>query len=163
MTKKPIVFSVPVSCSIFAYNSSVADKCKKVRNFFRQFRTEILRIPAFLFCQKLAFLFPAKNHRQLWFTAPRPCMSHKARRKLAGLRRRSFFFPGDQHKIEKKDGQREDLFFFFFLEITLKTDKKMRKIFSTDQRRLKSSGIFTLSSEFRTFALFPAFLQVVKT
>ena len=71
---------------------SVPYKRKKVRNFFRHFRTEILRLSAFFSLQKPAFLFPAKNRRQLWFTAPRSGMWHKARGELAELRRRTFFF-----------------------------------------------------------------------
>ena len=45
---------------------------KKCKSFFWHFRTEILRIPA--------FLFPAKKRRQLRFTAPRSSMSHKVQR-----------------------------------------------------------------------------------
>ena len=79
------------------YSTSVPYKRKKVQNFFRHFRTEVLRNPAFFLPpktgvfvsrQKPAFLFPAKNRSQLRFAAPRSGMSHKSRRKLAELRRR---------------------------------------------------------------------------
>ena len=77
---------------IHAISTSVPYKRKKVRNFFRHFRTEILQILVFFSRQKPVFLFPAKNRRQLWFMAPRSGMSHKSWRKLAELKGKTFFF-----------------------------------------------------------------------
>ena len=54
------------NCYFNAIGSSVPHKRKKVRklrNFFRHFRTESLRILAFFSRQKPAFLFPAKNRK----------------------------------------------------------------------------------------------------
>ena len=62
-------------------------------------------------------------------------MTQKLRRKVAELRRKTFFF-GDQHKIGEKDASIGVMTFFFF-KITLKPDKIDQKIF----------GIFTLSLE----------------
>ena len=102
-----------------------AEKCEI---FFGIFALKFCELRRFFSRQKPAFLFPAKNCRQLWVTAPCSGMSHKSRRKLAELRQRTFFFFfGDQHKIREKDAWRDDLFFFF--EITLKPDKKDEKIF----------------------------------
>ena len=97
---------------------SVPYKRKKVRNFFQHFRTEILRIPA--------FLFPAKNLRQPRFTAPRSGMLQKSRRKVAELRRRTFFF-GEQRKIGEKNASIGVMTFFFFWRSHLNRTKMMRK------------------------------------
>ena len=109
--------------------SSVPYKRKKVRNFFRHFRTEILRILAF-------------------FLLPKTVDSHGSRRlalvchgnggeKLQNLDEGPFFFFLNQHKIGEKDASIGVMTFFFFLEITFKPDKRDEKIF----------GIFTLSLE----------------
>ena len=57
-----------------------------------------------------------------------------------------FFFFGDQHKIGEKDASVRAMTFFFFGDHN-KSGQKDEKIFSTDGGRLKSCGIFTLSSE----------------
>ena len=115
--------------------SSVPYKRKKVRNFFWHFCTEILRILAFFLPPKTGIFVSAKNRRQLRFTAACSGMSHKSRRKLAELRRRTFFFFINRKSEKKCLHQRDDL--FFFLEITMKPNKKDEKNFS----------IFTLSLE----------------
>ena len=126
----------------FAFlQGSVPYKRKKVRNFFRHFCTEILQIPGFFSRQKPAFLFPAKNRRQLRFTAPRSGILQKSRRKVAELRRRTFFFFGDQHKIGEKDACIGVMTFFFF-EITLKPHKIDEKIFSIFTLTLERSHYF---------------------
>ena len=65
---------------------------KKWEIFFGIFALKFCEFRRFFSRQKSTFLSLVKNHRQLWFTAPRSGMSHKARRKLAELRRRIFFF-----------------------------------------------------------------------
>ena len=122
-----------VHCTVL---SSVPYKRKNVQKFFRHFRSEFLRIPA--------FLFPAKSRRQLRYPAPRSCMLHEACRKLAELRRRTFFSLRSTQNQSKRCLCQRDNLFCFVLEITLKPDKKMRKFFSTDRGRLMSCGIFTL-------------------
>ena len=106
-------------------------KVQKVRNFFRHFRTEILRIPAFFLPLKTGGLFPAKNLRQPRFTAPRSGTSQKSRRKVAELRRRTFFFSfffGEQRKIaEKNNASIGVMTFFFFWRSHLNRTKMMRK------------------------------------
>ena len=94
-------------------------KCEKCKIFSGIFALKFCELWRFFSRQKPAFLFPAKNRRQPRFTAPCCGMSQKSRRKVAELRRRTFFS------------------FFFFLEITFKPDENDEKIF----------GIFTLSLE----------------
>ena len=65
-----------------------------------------------------------------------------------------FFGGGDQREIREKNASVSAMTFFFCfvsLEITLKPNKQDEKMF----------GIFHI--DFRMFALFPAFLQEVKT
>ena len=114
---------------------------KKCKIFSGIYALKFCEFRRFFSCQKPAFLFLVKNHRKLRFAACRSGMSHKSQRKLAKLRQRTFFyfyfiFFGDQHKIGGKDAS-VGAMTFFFLEITLKPDKKDKKIF----------GIFTLSLE----------------
>ena len=124
---------------------------KKCKIFFGIFALKFCEFRRFFLRPKPAFLFPAKNRRQLRIMALRSGMSHKSQRKLAELRQRTFFFLEINIKSEKKMPSSAQWPFFLF-EITLKPDKKDEKIF----------GIFT-NVEFRTFALFPAFSQEVKT
>ena len=114
-----------------------AKKCEKCEIFSGVFALKFWEFRRFFSHQKPAFLFLAKNLRQLRFTAPHSGMSRKSRRKVAEFRQRTFFFE-DQHKIEEKDASMGALtFFFFFFEIKLKPDKSEVKIF----------GIFRLSLE----------------
>ena len=85
---------------------SVPYNRKKMRNFFRHFRTEFLRSSFFFSRQNPAFLFPAENHRQLLFAAPCLYFLHKASIILGYLR------------ISYTD----DL---FFLENAIKKENKM--------------------------------------
>ena len=126
-----------------------AKKCKKCKILSGIFALKFCEYQRFFSRQKLAFLFPAKNRRQLQVRAPRSGTSHKERRKLAVFRRRTFFCFGDQHKIREKDASISTMT-FFFLEITLKLDKR-------DEKNFRHFYV-----EFRTFALFPVFSQEVK-
>ena len=110
-----------------------------MQNFSGIFALKFCEFRRFFSRQKPAFLFTAKNQRQRQFTAPRSYMSYEVRKKLAELRRRTFFF----------------------LQIKLKQDKKNEKIFHPRSRTPQELRHFHI--EFRTFALFPAFLQEVKT
>ena len=105
-----------------------AKKCEKCEIFSGIFSLKFCKFRRFFSRQKPAFLFPAKNLRQLRFTAPRSGMSQKLQRKVAKLRRRAFFFYfGEQRKNGEKNasiGVMIFFFFFFFFEITFKPDKK---------------------------------------
>ena len=88
-------------------------KVGKVQNFFRHFRTEVLRIPAFFLPPKTGVFVSAKDRRQLWYTTPHSCMLQKAHRKLAELKTKDlFFFFGYQHKIREKDASVSVMTFF---------------------------------------------------
>ena len=126
-------------CEIFS--SILALKFCEFRRFFSR--------------QKMAFLFPAKNRRQLQFTAPRSSMSHEAHRKLAELRRRTFFFE-EQPKIRKKNAS-VSVITFFFLGDHIKTGQNNEKIFQHRSKTPQELRHFQI--EFKTFALFLAFLQ----
>ena len=68
----------------------IAKKCDIVSGIFALKFCELRR---FFSCLKPAFLFPAKNRRQLQrFTVPHSYMLHKASRKLAELRCMTFLF-----------------------------------------------------------------------
>ena len=122
---------------------------KKCKIFSGIFALKFCKFWRFFSCQKAEFLFPAKNRRQLWFMAPHSGMSHKSRRKLAELKGKTFFL--EINKIDRCLRQRDDLFFFFFFfEITLKPDKK-------------GENFRHFHIVFRTFALFLAFSQEVKS
>ena len=103
------------------YSGSVfpisAKKCEKCEIFSGIFALKFCEFRRFFSRQKPAFLFPAKNRRQPRFTAPPSGMSQKSRRKVAEIRRRTFFFFGDLHKIGEKDAF-IGVMTFFFLEIT---------------------------------------------
>ena len=87
---------------------------KKCKIFSGIFALKFCEFRRFFSRQKSAFLFPAKNRRQLWFTASCSGMSHKLRRKLAELRQRTFFFFfGDQQKIGEKNASVSAMTFFF--------------------------------------------------
>ena len=65
---------------------------KKCEIFFGIFALKFCKFRRFFSRQKPAFLFPAKNRRQLRFTAPCSGISHKSRRKVAELGQKTFFF-----------------------------------------------------------------------
>ena len=109
-----------------------------MQNFSSIFALKFCEFRCFFSRRKPAFLFTAKNQRQLRFMAPRSYMSHEVRKKLAELRRRTFFF-ADQ----------------------IKTGQKNEKNFQPRSRTPQELRHFHI--EFRTFALFLAFLQEVKT
>ena len=75
---------------------------KKCEIFSGIFALKFCEFRRFFSRQKPAFLFPAKNRRQLRFTASCSGMSHKLRRKLAELRQRTFFFLEINRKSAKK-------------------------------------------------------------
>ena len=79
-----------------------AKKCEKCEIFSGIFALKFCEFPRFFSRQKPAFLFPAKNRRQPRFTAFRSGMSQKSRRKVGELRRRTFFFLEINIKSEKK-------------------------------------------------------------
>ena len=124
---------------------SVPYKRKKSEIFSGIFALNFCEVRHFFSCQKLAFLFPAENRRQLQFVTPRPYLLHETSRILGYLR------------ISQTDD------FFFFLENNIKRENKMplpaqrpfvwrkpkfeQNIVATDREHLKSSRIFTLSSE----------------
>ena len=63
-------------------------------------------------------------------------MSHKSRRKVAELSRRTFFFFGDQHKIGEKDASIGAMTFFFGDHIeTGQNDEKIFDIFTLSLER----------------------------
>ena len=98
-----ILLTIVQTKSVFPIS---AKKCNKCEIFSGIFALKFCEFRRFFSRQKPAFLFPAKNRRQLQFTAPRSGMSQKSRRKVAELRRRTYFF-------------------FFFLENNIKSEKKM--------------------------------------
>ena len=68
--------SVSELFSFYCMSTSVPYKRKKVRNFFRHFRTEILRIPAFfhlpqtgIFVSRQKLQTAAVNDASLWYVA----------------------------------------------------------------------------------------------
>ena len=91
-------------------------KLRKVRNFFRHFRTEILRIPAFFLPPKTGVFSPAKNRR---FCFPPKTVDSRGSRRLALLCRRNH-----GEKLQNLD---EGPFFFFFWRSHLNRKKMMRK------------------------------------
>ena len=112
-----------------------AKKCEKCKIHSGIFALNFCEVRRFFSCQKPAFLFSVENRRQLWFMVPRPYLLHKACRTLGYLwisQTDAFFFSGNDIERENK--------------MPLKP-KLEQKIVTTDQERLKSSGIFTLSSE----------------
>ena len=140
-----------LSMKIPVHVSSVPYKHKKVQNFFWHFRTEILRILAFFLPPKTGIFvshrkpYTAAVHgTSLWYDA-------LSTEKTCRTQTKDFFFLEINVKSEKKMPPSTTMT-FFFLEITLKPDRKDEKFF----------GIFTLIL-LRTFTLFPAFSQEVKT
>ena len=93
--------------------TSVPYKRKKVRNFFRHFRTENLRIPA--------------------FSLPPKTLDSRGSQRLALVCRRN--------RGEKLQNLDEGPF-FFFLEITFKLDKNDEKIFGIFTLSLERSHYF---------------------
>ena len=85
---------------------------KKCKNFSGSFALIFCEFRCFFSHQKSAFLFPTKNRRQLRITAPRSCMSHEVCRKLAELRRRTFFFEISTKSEKKMPPSARWLFFW---------------------------------------------------
>ena len=115
------------TCTVFPISTKKCEKCEIVSSIFALKFCEFRRFFSHL---KPAYLCPAKNRRQLQFTAPRSRMSHEARRKLAELRRRTSFFFGDQHKIGKDASVSVMTFFFFGGHIEIGHTQKFEKILS---------------------------------
>ena len=95
--------------------SSVPYKCKTVRNFFRHFCTESLRISAFFLPpKKRRFCFPKTidscGSRRLTLV----CRTNRGE-KLQNSDEGPFFFFEDQHKIGEKDASIGAMTFFFFV------------------------------------------------
>ena len=65
---------------------------------------------ALKFCEFRHFCFLLKT----LLTVPRSVMSQKSRRKVAELRRSTFFFFGEQRKIREKNASVGVMTFFFF-------------------------------------------------
>ena len=103
-----------------------AKKCEKCNIFSGIWSLKFCKFQRFFSRQKPAFLFPAKNHRQLRFTVPCSGMSHESQKKLAELRRRTFLFFEINIKSEKKMPPSAWWPFFFGRSHWNRT-KKMRK------------------------------------
>ena len=78
---------------------------KKCEIFSDIFTLNFCEVRRFFSRQKLAFLFPVENRRQLQFTTPRPYLLHEASRILGYLQISQtndfFFFFGERHKKGK--------------------------------------------------------------
>ena len=99
-----------LSCNHFVTKSlatSVPYKHKKVRNFLRHFRTEILRIPTFFLPPKT---IDSCSSRRLTLVCRTNCRE-KLQNSVEGP---LFFGGGDQHKIGEKDASISAMTFFFF-------------------------------------------------
>ena len=108
-----------------------AKEYKKSKIFFWHFCTDFLRSLTFFLPPKIGVFFPLKTVDS--------CSSCGSRHRIQTY---DLFFFEEQHKIEENDASVNVM--TSFLD---KAKYRAENFCSTDQERLKSCGIFTLSSE----------------